>query len=72
MLMVLVELVLLLTYTCVLLIKSCDISSLATVRFEARLTIKARTVFIKAMCSGYGFGETASGESSVPHNHISC
>ena len=54
--MTFVEIALILTYVCVLLIKSCDMSSLRRVQLDAE-------AFAKAACSTYGFGDTASGEA---------
>ena len=53
--MAMIELALVLIYVCVLLIKSCDMSSVRTTGPEVdRLA--------KAMCSSYGFGDTATGK----------
>ena len=52
--MAFIEIVLLLTYTSVLLIKSCDTSSLRRAQLNDLDTVKA-------MCSTFGFGDTASG-----------
>ena len=50
-LMAFIEIVLILLYMCVLLIKSCDVPT------SGRLDAKT----VRAMCSGFGFGDTASG-----------
>ena len=54
--MTFVEIALILTYVCVLLIKSCDMSSVGRLQRGAES-------FAKATCSTYGLGDTASGES---------
>ncbi|KAL1525655.1 hypothetical protein AB1Y20_020505 [Prymnesium parvum] len=51
--MLTVDLTLICTYLCVLLIKQCDFSSLSTLSFEEALK--------REICSTYGFGETAEG-----------
>ena len=53
--MMMAELALILIYTCVLLIKSCDMSSVGTAyRDEAERVAQA-------VCTTYGFGDDATG-----------
>ncbi|KAL1522821.1 hypothetical protein AB1Y20_017790 [Prymnesium parvum] len=56
-LMVIVQLSLVLVYTCVLVIKSCDGSSLTSQRDSATATLRAS-------CRTFGFGDTADGDLS--------
>ena len=56
MIMASIQLCLVLIYTCVLLIKACDMSSLRNKRHDAEGV--AREV-----CSTYGFGPTSDGEA---------
>jgi hypothetical protein len=55
-----IELALIFVYLCVLLIKSCDLSSVS----EAYRNIEG---FAEAICVTYGFGSTADGESAFEH-----
>ena len=55
-LMTFFELVLLLLYVCVLLIKTCDLQG---VQVSATVTSSAVQTTLAAMCRGYGFGDTA-------------
>jgi hypothetical protein len=55
-------LALVLVYTCVLLIKSCDMSSVSTAfQFQARAVASA-------VCSTYGFGDTSEGGTQTVLN----
>ena len=72
MLTTLIELSLVLMYLSVLLIKTCDASSLGEVRLrdtsmnttniDAAVSVSAIAATMKAACSGFGFGDSASGE----------
>ena len=72
MLTTLIELSLVLMYLSVLLIKTCDASSLGKVRLhgtsrnatnvDVAVPVSAITATMKAACSGFGFGDSASGE----------
>ena len=61
-LMTLIELGLILVYTAVLLIKSCDPTSLTAGRLDYEVSAAAVQSTVRLMCSGYGFGDTADGE----------
>jgi hypothetical protein len=54
--MMTIELALILVYTCALLIKTCDLSSI-------RSTHRDADSIARAMCASYGLGDTASGEA---------
>jgi hypothetical protein len=56
--MVFIELVLIILYICVLIIKSCDVQG---VQVRAEVTTIALQAALRATCSGFGFGDTASG-----------
>jgi hypothetical protein len=55
--MMLAELALILIYTCALLIKSCDMSSVGTAHRDEAKQVAA------AICTTYGFGDDATGAS---------
>ena len=60
--MTIVELALILVYICVLLIKSCDLSSLRSSR-ETQAWPMYRDDIAVSICHTYGLGETSDGEN---------
>eukprot|EP00966_Prymnesium_polylepis_P282440 6526232-Prymnesium_polylepis.1 len=54
--MMMIELALILVYTCTLLIKTCDLSSIRSTHSDA-------DNIARALCASYGLGDTASGET---------
>ena len=63
--MAFVALTLVLIYTCVLLIKLCDMSSLTRAQLSAELTVSTMRHATRATCGTFGFGDTASGEKRL-------
>ena len=58
--MVTSDMALIISYLCVLIVKTCDLSSTSTATLSRLGDGMAIT---KATCSTYGFGESAAGES---------
>ena len=63
-LMVMIELSLIFIYICVLLIKSCDMSSVRQFGIS-KATSRQTEDFTKAVCMTFGFGENASGQRAA-------